>query len=282
MATRQTPSKTGKPGASSQSPARSRTAAPAAARNPAKASARSSSASAKTSSSARTGKAAPAKTSKGAPAKASGKGSAATGTARTRKAAPAAPARRSPQARIAGAWPAVAQWSLWARIARAWRAAVDWSGGGVPFATMIVSVLGLADSIYMTVEHFSTHPSFICPANSTINCLKVTTSAWSWLPAGPVSWSIPVSVAGLAFYIFMVAINSRWGWRASWPVVHWVRLVSLIVGMLLVLYLVWAELFRIGAICLFCTGVHVLTFVLFALVVSSAAFFGVRAVPNNR
>jgi uncharacterized membrane protein len=40
--------------------------------------------------------------------------------------------------------------------------------------------------------------------------------------------------------------------------------------MVSVLYLLWAELFKIDAICLFCTGVHLLTFALFALVVTEA------------
>ena len=39
------------------------------------------------------------------------------------------------------------------------------------------------------------------------------------------------------------------------------------VGVLFVFYLVWAELFQIDAICLWCTVVHALTLVLFGLVV---------------
>jgi uncharacterized membrane protein len=38
-----------------------------------------------------------------------------------------------------------------------------------------------------------------------------------------------------------------------------------------VLYLVWAELFRIDAICLWCTVVHVVTLALFAVVVLEVA-----------
>ena len=37
------------------------------------------------------------------------------------------------------------------------------------------------------------------------------------------------------------------------------------------LYLVYTELFTLDAICLWCTGVHVITFLLFALIVFSAA-----------
>jgi uncharacterized membrane protein len=40
-------------------------------------------------------------------------------------------------------------------------------------------------------------------------------------------------------------------------------------GMGFVIYLVYAELFTIKKICLWCTGVHVVTFFLFVLVVSS-------------
>jgi uncharacterized membrane protein len=181
--------------------------------------------------------------------------------------------------RLSAAWHSAIGWS-----GAAWHSAITWSGGGVPFATFVVSILGLADSIYLTYQHFSQATTFAgCSDSGTINCLKVTTSPWSWLPAGgPPSFGIPVSVAGLAFFVFMVLINSRWGWRAPWPLLHWVRLVSVIVGMVLVLYLVWAELFRINAICLFCTGVHILTFILFALIVGKATFSGVKPMPDSR
>jgi uncharacterized membrane protein len=156
---------------------------------------------------------------------------------------------------------------------------VRWAGGGLPLSTLIVSILGVADSAYLVYQHFSESTTFAgCPDTGTINCEKVTTSPWSYLLG---SHLLPVSVLGLAFFLFMVVINSPWGWRAPWPAVHWVRLAAVIVGVVLVLYLIWAELFRINAICLFCTGVHLLTFILFALIVGKAAFSGVQAVPGR-
>lgn len=157
--------------------------------------------------------------------------------------------------------------------------AARWAGGGLPLSTLIVSILGVADAAYLVYQHFSESTSFAgCPDTGTINCEKVTTSAWSYLFG---SHLLPVSVLGLAFFLFMVVINSPWGWRAPWPAVHWIRLAAVIVGVVLVLYLIWAELFRINAICLFCTGVHLLTFILFALIVGKAAFSGVQAVPRR-
>jgi uncharacterized membrane protein len=41
--------------------------------------------------------------------------------------------------------------------------------------------------------------------------------------------------------------------------------------MLFVLYLIYTELFTLDAICLWCTTVHVITFLLFGLIVFSAA-----------
>jgi uncharacterized membrane protein len=162
------------------------------------------------------------------------------------------------------------------RLTGAWRAALRWASGGLSLTALIVSVLGLADAAYLTYQHFSEATSFAgCSENGAINCRAVTTSAWSHL--GP----FPVSVLGLAFFVFMVAVNSPWGWRAPWPAVHWARLGSVVVGIVFVLYLVWAELFRINAICLYCTGVHVLTFILFGLVIGRAAFSGVRAAPDR-
>ena len=160
-------------------------------------------------------------------------------------------------------------------IGAAWRESVRWAGGGVSFTALTVSILGLADAAYLTYEHFTGGTSFNCPENATVNCLKVTTSPESHI------LGMPVAVLGLAFFLFMTAVNSPWGWRAPWRGVHWARLGSVVAGIVFVLYLIWAELFRINAICVYCTGVHVLTFILFALIVGRAAFSGVRAIPDT-
>jgi uncharacterized membrane protein len=41
-----------------------------------------------------------------------------------------------------------------------------------------------------------------------------------------------------------------------------------------VLYLIWAELFRINAICLWCTAIHILTIALFTIVTIAHALNG--------
>ena len=44
------------------------------------------------------------------------------------------------------------------------------------------------------------------------------------------------------------------------------------VGLITALYLLWAELFQVHAICLWCTGVHILTFLLFATLLIGNVF----------
>ena len=131
--------------------------------------------------------------------------------------------------------------------------------------TWILSLAGLGVSIYLTIAHFNTSVTLACPATSTINCEKVTTSPQSY------AFGIPVAVLGLAFYVFLAVANSPWAWRITWPPLRWVRVGSMVVGIVFVLYLIYAELFSIGAICLWCTSVHVITFALFVLIVFGAA-----------
>src|ERR1700733_8828435 len=135
--------------------------------------------------------------------------------------------------------------------------------------TFLVALAGLGVSIYLTIAHFT--EATLAGCNETaglVNCTKVTTSPQSYV------FGIPVAVLGLAFYLFMVAIMSPWAWRAARREVHLVRIAALIAGMGFVLYLLYAELFIIGSICLYCTSVHALTFILFVLTMFAAASWG--------
>jgi uncharacterized membrane protein len=84
-------------------------------------------------------------------------------------------------------------------------------------------------------------------------------------------------VLGLAFYLAAVVLMSPWAWRSPRyrREIYLIRLASLVVAMGFVLYLLYAELFIIGSICLYCTSVHAITFVLFGLTVFAAAAWGI-------
>jgi uncharacterized membrane protein len=136
--------------------------------------------------------------------------------------------------------------------------------------TFALALAGLGVSIYLTIAHFTESTLAGCSEKAgLVNCTKVTTSAQSWV------FGIPVAVLGLAFFVAAVALMSPWAWRSARREVHLVRIASLVVGVGFVLYLLYAELFIIGSICLYCTSVHVITFVLFALTAFAAAAWGI-------
>jgi uncharacterized membrane protein len=138
--------------------------------------------------------------------------------------------------------------------------------GWLQLTTWALSLAGLGVSVYLTVAHYTSSSILACADNGLVNCGAVTTSSESM-----VFGVLPVAVLGLAFYVFMAAVTSPWAWRATWPPIGWARFGSVIVGMLFVLYLIYTELFTLNAICLWCTSVHVITFLLFGLIVFSAA-----------
>jgi uncharacterized membrane protein len=137
------------------------------------------------------------------------------------------------------------------------------------FVSLALALVGLGFSSYETYAHFNGSHLLGCTGDGTIDCTKVITS-----PQSMVFGVIPVAILGLLFYVFVVAIMTPWAWRMERREVAWARLGSMIVGMGFVIYLIYAELYQIGSICVYCTTVHVVTFLLFAITVLSAALWG--------
>ena len=136
--------------------------------------------------------------------------------------------------------------------------------------TFVLALGGLGVSIYLTIAHFTESALAGCSESGLVNCTKVTTSPQSYV------FGIPVAVLGLAFFVFVAAIMSPWAWQARRREVHMLRLASMVVGIGMVIYLVYAEFIIIGSICLYCTSVHIITFLLFVLTAFGAAVWGLE------
>jgi uncharacterized membrane protein len=132
-------------------------------------------------------------------------------------------------------------------------------------SSLSLCVVGLAVSAYLTYEHFSASTSLACPETGAISCAKVTTSAYADV------LGVPVALLGLLFFVGMTVLSLPAAWRSPSPWPGRARLAGVTSGVLFVVYLVWAELFRIDAICLWCTVVHVVTVALFAVIVLAVA-----------
>jgi uncharacterized membrane protein len=137
----------------------------------------------------------------------------------------------------------------------------------VRWASLVLSLAGLGMSIYMTIAHYTSTNILVCSNKGYIDCAKVTTS-----PESMVFNIFPVAVLGLAFYVFMTAINTPWAWRSGIAAIWWARLAGIVTGIGFVLYLIYAEVIQIGNLCLDCTTVHIITFLLFVVLIYAATF----------
>jgi uncharacterized membrane protein len=118
-------------------------------------------------------------------------------------------------------------------------------------------------ALYLTLAHYdSSSVRLVCSGNGAINCAKVTSSPQSEI------LGVPVALIGLIYYAVMMALNLPFMWRSRYRWVAPARLLGVVAGIAMVLWLVSAELLIIKAICIYCTAVHVLTFILFMLVVT--------------
>ena len=132
-------------------------------------------------------------------------------------------------------------------------------------ATLALSLAAVGISSYLTMTHYSDPAALACPDTGIVNCTLVTTSSWS------VMLGIPLAVLGLVWAVVMTALTVPWAWRSARAWVDRARLAASGAGAAMVLYLVYVELFRIGAICLWCTAMHVTAVLLFGVVLAARA-----------
>jgi uncharacterized membrane protein len=131
--------------------------------------------------------------------------------------------------------------------------------------SLALSLAAVAVASYLTVTHYTDPTALACPDTGVVNCTLVTTSSWS------VILGVPVAVLGLVWSVVMTGLTLPWAWRSGRGRLNQARIVVAGLGAAMVLYLVYVELFRIGAICLWCTAVHVLAVCLFGVVLAAGA-----------
>ncbi len=136
------------------------------------------------------------------------------------------------------------------------------------WSSVALCLLGTVVSAYLTYEHFTGSTTLACSAGGTVDCLAVTTSRWA-VVAG-----VPVAVAGLGYFLAMTILCAPVEYSRA---VEVARLVGVLAGAATVAYLVFVELFLVRAVCLWCTGVHVIT-----LALAGTVFWWRRAVSRER
>jgi uncharacterized membrane protein len=132
-------------------------------------------------------------------------------------------------------------------------------------ASLGLSLVAVGVASCLTVTHYTDPAALACPDTGIVNCTLVTTSSWS------VVLGVPLAVLGLVWAVVMTGLTSPWAWRAGARWVDGARVVVSGAGAAMVLYLVYVELFRIGAICLWCTAIHVTAVCLFGVILAGRA-----------
>jgi len=130
-----------------------------------------------------------------------------------------------------------------------------------PIALGAICLAGIGISIYLLIVHYQ--PSaLICSNSGAIDCSAVLKSPQS------VIFGIPVPIFGLLYFVAMGAICLPFAWRAQAAWIAWGRVAGAVVGIGMVIYLVAQEALVLHKVCLWCTGVHILTFAMFLIVIT--------------
>ncbi len=130
-----------------------------------------------------------------------------------------------------------------------------------PAALGGICLAGIAISIYLLIVHYEP-TALVCSNSGLVNCSKVLTSPSS------VIFGIPVPIFGLLFFVGMAVICLPVAWRSNAAWLAWGRIAAAIVGIGMVVYLIAQEALVLRTICLWCTGVHVLTFAMFLIIIT--------------
>ena len=121
-----------------------------------------------------------------------------------------------------------------------------------------VSLIGLADSIYLTVEHLSGR-SVRCTIVS--GCSEVLSSSYATVG------NVPLAMIGAAAYFTVFSLAVLAAYSYNWAT----KLVTVIVGLMFIttLWLLYLQAFVIKHFCQFCLLSALVTFVLTVLIVIS-------------
>jgi len=120
----------------------------------------------------------------------------------------------------------------------------------------LLGLLGLGISLYLTLAHYASGQiPLACASGGVVNCELVTSSAESVI--GPV----PVALLGVVWFAVQLGLTKVNGpYQLAWAAT----------GLAFIFYLVCVELFVIGALCLWCTAVHLIVVAQFLLAISKS------------
>ncbi|MCE9625883.1 MAG: hypothetical protein K8R69_10610, partial [Deltaproteobacteria bacterium] len=134
---------------------------------------------------------------------------------------------------------------------------------GLWWATLIVTLIGIGVSAYLTEQHFLhlsasfTSKSF-CNINSYLNCDLVLTSHYASLG------TLPLAGLGLLFYLYVAGalLYARLAPESFAETLAFPGVLACL-AFLLSLFLAYVSMFQLRSLCIFCTALYVVSLLLF-------------------
>ena len=132
------------------------------------------------------------------------------------------------------------------------------------------AVVGLGIATYLTTLHYA-NVAPICTTGGFINCGSVLKSTYSVVPGT----SIPVTVPGMIWFLVsgaLALVGVRCA-RSGLDEPDWLRpahLIWCVLGLVPVLYFVFAEIVKLHELCEWCTAVHILVFLSLLVAIARA------------
>jgi uncharacterized membrane protein len=135
------------------------------------------------------------------------------------------------------------------------------SGPGSQFLLLVLSLLGVGISLYLTSVHYE-NVALVCSASGLIDCARVLSSAYSVVPGT----TLPITIPGFGWCVVSASLAIVGLFATTGSGQRRIRIAQFIwalSGLLVVLYLVYVEIVRLHTICAWCTALHVLVLLLF-------------------
>ena len=137
------------------------------------------------------------------------------------------------------------------------------SGQGSQFLLLILSLLGVGITIYLTSVHYENVP-LVCSESGLINCARVISSSYSVVPGT----TLPITIPGFGWCVVSASLAIAGLFATTGSGQRRIRIAQFawaLSGLLVVLYLVYVEIVRLHTICIWCTALHVLILLLFLI-----------------
>ena len=112
---------------------------------------------------------------------------------------------------------------------------------------LAMALVGLIDGIYLTVDSLNPQVPLYCPSGGIINCVTLTSSAYSRFGG------IPVAILGATWFALVLVIIAL-----NRPSLNYALIPLWAIAVVFAGYLIFTELFVLHAICPYCTLAHVL------------------------